>query len=267
MRIHILRHEPFDDAATIVRWAKARGFSVSTTRFYAADPLPRTHALDALVVMGGTMNVYQYREFPWLMRERDFLWDAVEKRVPTLGICLGAQLLADVLGGSVRRNRHQEIGWHRVTLTEEARALPLFDAWPPELTVFQWHEDTFDLPFGAVRLAYGSGCENQGFVYKERAIGIQFHPEMSRRGIRALMRACAHAPLTGPFVQTPAEMLAGMHLADDAQRLLFGLLERLCDSRAATVTVRTAETRRSPSRAAPAPRRSSGTGLPADACG
>src|SRR5204863_2879167 len=97
----------------------------------------------------------------------------------TLGVCLGAQLLAKAVGAEVYRHRQKEIGWYGIELTPEALDDPLFAGLPSTQTVFQWHGDTFDLPEGAVLLAKGATCRHQAFRLGRAAYGVQFHPEMT----------------------------------------------------------------------------------------
>src|SRR5262245_55746020 len=139
-----------------------------------------------LVVMGGPMNVDEVEKYPFLAGEVQWLERAVEARLPVLGVCLGAQLLAKALGARVYPNTIKEIGWYEVELLPAAEddlvfggiAKPQADA-KRQMTVFQWHGDTFDLPEGAVRLARSEQCENQAFRYGRAAYGLQFHLEVT----------------------------------------------------------------------------------------
>lgn len=144
----------------------------------APDGLPLDGAA-GLVVLGGPMNVDEVEAFPFLLPELEWIRHAVEIRLPTLGICLGAQLLAKALGKRVYRNPVKEIGWYEVELLPAAQEDQLFAGRGPAETVFQWHGDTFDLPDGAVRLARGRSCANQAFRCGPSAYGVQFHAEMT----------------------------------------------------------------------------------------
>jgi GMP synthase (glutamine-hydrolysing) len=151
-----------------------------------ADDWPRAKragfdpaACAGLVVMGGPMNVDQTVRYGFLATELDWLRAAIDAKLPTLGICLGAQLLAKALGARVAPNRIKEIGWYTIELERAALAEGLFAGSQSRETVFQWHGDTFDLPAGAVLLARGETCANQAFRYGDFAYGVQFHPEMT----------------------------------------------------------------------------------------
>src|SRR4051812_36082961 len=120
MRIHSLEHQAAEGPGKIADWAAARGHSIARTALYADEALPALEAFDVLVVMGGGMNIYQYRDYPWLPMEKAFLRRAIYAGKPILGICLGAQLLADVLGGKVYQNPEKEIGWFPVAITDRS---------------------------------------------------------------------------------------------------------------------------------------------------
>lgn len=132
-----------------------------------------------LIVLGGPMNVDQTDRYPFLAAEVQWIRQALQHSVPLLGICLGSQLLAKACGARVYPNPVKEIGWYEVGLTSPAAGDPLFAGCPPQLTVFHWHGDTFDLPPEAVLLATGPLCRHQAFRVGPRAYGLQFHIEMT----------------------------------------------------------------------------------------
>lgn len=137
------------------------------------------HQLAGFVVMGGPMNVDQTDRYPFLATEVEWLRQAVAAGVPTLGICLGAQLLAKALGARVFPNRVKEVGWYDLEFLPTALEDPLLAGSRGTETVFQWHGDTFDLPPGAVHLARSAACEQQAFRHGASAYGLQFHLEMT----------------------------------------------------------------------------------------
>jgi len=207
MRIHYLQHVPFEDLASIKAWAKDRGHDLSQTLLFRDDPFPDTQDFDWLIIMGGPMNIYEHEKYPWLIREKEFIRRAIAEGKIVLGICLGAQLMADVLGGRVQRNKHREIGWHQVQLTPEAKASPVFQVLPENFMAFHWHGDTFENPPGAVRMAKSLACKNQAFQLG-KAVGLQFHLESSRDSIDHLLQNCAEELTEGQYVQRPKELLA-----------------------------------------------------------
>lgn len=139
---------------------------------------------DAMVVLGGPMGAYEEDSYPYLGQVQALIRQAVARRLPVLGICLGGQLIARALGAGVKPNHVKEIGWHEVSLTPAGRLVPLFAGLPPTFPVFQWHSDTFTLPKGSYLLARGEACINQAFVYGASAYGgyawgLQFHLEVT----------------------------------------------------------------------------------------
>ncbi len=136
MRFHWLQNVSFEDAAHVGDWAVGRGYEVTRTRLFADEALPEVEAIDALAVMGGPMNVYQHRDCPWLAREKRFIEKALEAGIPIVGICLGAQLIADVLGAKIVQNSEIEIGWHEVRLTDGGRAAEISAGLPERFVAF-----------------------------------------------------------------------------------------------------------------------------------
>ncbi|MGO0123098.1 type 1 glutamine amidotransferase [Desulfothermobacter acidiphilus] len=142
--------------------------------------LPETIAsYKALIVLGGPMGAYEEEAYPYLYKVQELIRNAISRRVPVLGICLGGQLIARALGAAVNPNAVKEIGWYKIRLTEAGKKTPLFQNLPEEFWVFQWHGDTFDLPEGAILLAKGDTCTNQAFVYRDCAWALQFHLEVT----------------------------------------------------------------------------------------
>jgi GMP synthase-like glutamine amidotransferase len=155
MRIHCLQHVPFEGPARIGDWAERRGHSLAVSHLYAGDPLPAIDRFDRLVVMGGPMGVADEAEYSWLAHEKARIEEAIAAGKSVVGICLGAQLIAEVLGARVHRNPVKEIGWFPIELTEAGRADPICDGLTGQAEVFHWHGDTFTLPSGAVQLPPG----------------------------------------------------------------------------------------------------------------
>ncbi len=153
------------------------------------------------------MNIYEQDIYPWLAREKGFIRSAIAEGKIILGICLGAQLMADVMGGKVQRNEHREIGWFQVQLTAEARASRIFRVLPENFVAFHWHGDTFDNPPKAVRMAESLACKNQAFELG-KAVGLQFHLESSPDSIDHLIQNCADELTDGSYVQKPKGLLA-----------------------------------------------------------
>jgi len=179
MRLHLLEHDPFDFSRTnITIWAEKNGHELHQTYVCNMEELPSIHNLDWLMVMGGSQHVWEERENPWLAEEKAFIRKALDTGKMVLGICFGAQLIAEILGAGIFPNKHKEIGWHEVFLTPEGRGSFLFKNVPDTFITFHWHSDHFSLPAGCTRLACSKPTANQSFICNDQpVVGIQFHPE------------------------------------------------------------------------------------------
>lgn len=236
MTVHCLQHVPFEGLGAIEDWCAARGHAITATRLFS-EPLPSRCEGDLLVVLGGPMNVYEHDLYPWLAAEKLFLRRAIADGARVLGLCLGAQLLSEVLGGSVSRNPDTEIGWYPVELTAEAGAVPGFDRLPRRFTALHWHGDTFSIPEGAVRLAGSQACANQAFAWDGgRVLGLQFHLEETVDSLALLVEHAGDElapPRTGAIAVGPAEswvasadeLLAPYAPFASCKALLFELLD------------------------------------------
>jgi len=176
----VLRHTPTCPLGSVAALLKGRGLIYRYVDLFAGVPKRlELEESSGLIVLGGPMSANDTDEYPFLEAELAWLRQAVDTHLPTLGICLGAQLLAKALGKTVYSNRVKEIGWYQIKLLPPAAADPLFSACRTRETVFQWHGDTFELPAGAVHLARSQLCPNQAFRYGPCAYGLQFHVEMT----------------------------------------------------------------------------------------
>jgi len=211
MRVHCLQHVPFEGLGSLAGAFAERGDRVTTTHLYRealdADP----DALDLLVVMGGPMGIADETEHPWLAAEKRFIAQVIDNGARVLGVCLGAQLIAGVLNAPVTRNPQPEIGWFPIEKRPEASASAIGRALPVRLTAFHWHGDRFAIPAGAIPLYRSAACENQGFVYRERVVGLQFHLETTPASAAALVRHCADELRPGPYIQSAREILDPDH--------------------------------------------------------
>ena len=229
LRIHYLQHVPFEGPGSIESWALVRGYGLTATRLYAGQLLPPIEQLDWLVILGGPMNVYEENRYPWLVREKRFIGEALHEGKVVIGICLGAQLLACVLGAKVMPNRSLEIGWHPVEKAPQAMQSNLSGFLPDRFSAFHWHGDTFEIPRGAVHLARSQACENQAFAFGDRVAAFQFHLESTRESVEQLVHNCPEDLAEGPFIQSPAEMLTNL----DRFQAINGLMAYFLDGLAA----------------------------------
>jgi GMP synthase-like glutamine amidotransferase len=226
MNLHYLQHVPFEGLANLEEWAAKEGFSISAVKLFADQALPDMADVDWLVVMGGPMNIYEEDLYPWLAREKKFIAEAIENNKIVLGICLGAQLISDVLGGKVYRNGQKEIGWFPVSLTPEAGNSTVFASLPPRFMAFHWHGDTFQLAPGATRIAHSDACAIQAFEANgERVIGLQFHLESSAESIRLLIDNCGDELSPAPYIQRAPEIVSAEHYLGEINDTMSALLD------------------------------------------
>jgi GMP synthase-like glutamine amidotransferase len=208
MRIHSLQHVPFEDIGSMASDFRTRGYALSTTHWYRGDTAPAVNDFDALIVMGGPMGIYDEAIYPWLADEKILIKEAIAAGKIVLGICLGAQLIADVLGGKVTRNAHKEIGWLPISINPAAATHPIAQVFARNPNVFHWHGDTFALPPSAVHLASSEGCANQAYVFQDQVYGFQFHLETTPASARALIEHCVEDIDGSRYTQSAASILA-----------------------------------------------------------
>jgi GMP synthase-like glutamine amidotransferase len=205
MRAHFLQHVPFEGLGSIEPWLLSQRAVLTSTRFFLNEKLPNIGGVDFIIAGPGPMSVNDEAELPWLKEEKQFLREAIARDIPVLGICLGAQLIANSLGAPVYPNRLKEIGWFPIQAEKVPEECFHF---PAECNVFHWHGETFDLPKDAVRLVRSPACENQGFQLGRTVIGLQFHLETTPDGAAALIDHSRHEMSPGPYVQSEAEIRA-----------------------------------------------------------
>lgn len=225
-RVHWLQHVSFEGLGYFSSIFEALSFNVTVTKLYEGESLPETRDIDMLVVMGGPMNIYDIVTYPWLIEEKRFIAAVIAENKPVLGVCLGAQLIADVLGAQITPNPHKEIGWWDVQTYHNIDER-LSHVFPLSFKTFHWHGDTFALPEGAVNLQYSQGCTNQSFIYKDNVIGLQYHIEMLPETIDALCLHCHDELEDQPYIQTAQQMQSHLPLENHliASKLITYLLE------------------------------------------
>lgn len=191
MRFLFVQFEEDDGPGRLGAGLEALGAHCDVAQPYAGDTIPMLDRYDGLIVLGGAMNAEEDARYPYLVETVSTLRDAHRRGLPTLGVCLGGQLLARALGARVWRKPATEIGYFPIDLSEAGRADPLFQDLPSPLLAFQWHEDAFDLPTGATLLADSTRDTLQAYRVGW-SYGIQFHPEVTRREISAWTGASGH---------------------------------------------------------------------------
>ncbi|MDB5236686.1 MAG: hypothetical protein JWR44_3679 [Hymenobacter sp.] len=229
MRWHCLQHLPNEGPGHAGEWLVAHGNSLSFTKLFEPSPaFPTLAEFDGLMILGGAMSVHDEATFPWLREEKAFIRDVLRAGKVMLAICLGAQLVAQVLGAEVRPNLEAEIGFWTVRFSAKALEHPLLRGWPEKAAVLHWHVDTFTVPPGAIRVGMSAGCATQGFVWGDGIIGLQFHPEMTVPMVEQLMEFEGHEHAEEQeFVQTAEQIRAKLKSVWKGRKLLESLLANL----------------------------------------
>lgn len=199
-----MKHVDYEGPGCIIDWARKNRATVSFTSFYENQYLPEVDMYDWLVIMGGPMGVFDDEKFPWLSREKEFIGKAIDSNKTIIGICLGAQLLAEVMGAGVYQNKCKEIGWFPVQKIDHSDHL--LSHIENDSVVFHWHADTFDLPEGADHLISSNATINQSFVYGRNIVGLQFHLEVTIQNIHQMVSHIKDDFTKNPFVQSREEI-------------------------------------------------------------
>ena len=188
----VLRHLAFEDLGTLAIALQQKNYQVNYIDLApgSLDNLDPSSA-DLLVVLGGPIGVYDEPDYPFIADEIRILEQRLSENMPTIGICLGAQLMARALGAKVYAGQYKEIGWSPIQLSSAGQQSAL-SYLLPDCMVLHWHGDTFDLPKGAVHLASSSKYQNQAFAWKEHSLALQFHPEVTADGLEKWFIGHAH---------------------------------------------------------------------------
>jgi GMP synthase (glutamine-hydrolysing) len=207
MNIHCLQHTENPGHTYLPEWAAAHGHFWQSSIVPLVPGLPDPRDPDCLVVLGGPMSAWEDRRYAWLSDEKRFIEAFIGTGKPLLGVCLGAQILADVLGAGTYQGPHKEIGWHLAETAPESRDTWVGDTLPARFETFFWHADTFDLPDGAVRVASSTAFLNQGFLWNQ-VLALQFHLEVKPAWVQMLVQRDARELRGGAYVQSAETVLA-----------------------------------------------------------
>ena len=188
-KILVLQHVGHEPLGILDPMLKAAGLRIRYINFGRdGDVRPQIHGYNGLVILGGPMGVSDIYKFPHLLVEQRLIHDAIRAQIPVLGICLGAQLIASVLGANVSRMSSPEFGWYQVDLLPLAKSEDLMRGWNEREWVFQAHQDQFDLPAGARHLVATASCPGQLFAFDQNVFGLQFHLEADQKMIHRWLR-------------------------------------------------------------------------------
>lgn len=173
------------------------------------------------------MGIYDNQLYPWLNEEKSFIRSAIEAGKTVIGICLGSQLIADVLGAKVYANHQKEIGWFNLELTEDGRNEALLAGYEDNFQVFHWHGDTFDLPKGSKRLFQSETTANQAFLYNKKVLGLQFHFEVTLNSLQDMVKHGASELIENDTIQTAEKILSQSCFIEENNKKMFGILDYL----------------------------------------
>ncbi|WP_020586790.1 type 1 glutamine amidotransferase [Desulfobacter curvatus] len=227
MKIHYLQHVPFEDLGMMAPVLMTGGHQLTNTQFFKSCTLPSINDFDCLIVMGGPMGVNDESSFPWLHEEKKLIEQAVRHKKNILGICLGAQLIAQVMGADVHKNKYREIGWFDIETDRAINDTVLAGVFPQQARVFHWHGDTFDIPKGAVHIAKSEACLNQGFIFDDHIIGFQFHLESTQQTVENLVLNCKDEIDGSKYVQSETEILSMESNFSHINNIMHGVLDSL----------------------------------------
>ena len=206
LRLLILQNSEVEGPGYLLEWAAGVGLLTALCQPFLGEKIPSAATFSHLIILGSPHSVSEMDSLPWLQQEASWVRAALSGNLRILGICLGSQLLAHLLGGLVLKGPHAEIGWHPLEWLESAHSFGLSGAGFP---LFQWHQEIFTLPPGAKAIARSPATALLAFIWEERVWAIGGHPEMNEKlvtdySLKFWQKA------QGTYVQQPEEMLAGI---------------------------------------------------------
>ncbi len=221
LSIHALLHVPFEGLGCIENWINDNGHSLSFTQFYSSYQLPSADTIDWLIVMGGPMGIYDDNLYPWLSAEKEFIAEVISKNKTVIGICLGSQLIANVLGARVYTNKQKEIGWFDINKSHISKDLPIISDFETQFRVFHWHGDTFDLPTSSTLLFSSAVCINQAFLYNDKVLGLQFHFEVTKDSLLQMIENGQSELIENDTIQTAETIVAqSIYIASNNKKMV-----------------------------------------------
>jgi GMP synthase-like glutamine amidotransferase len=231
LSIHALFHVPYEGLGCIEDWINKNGHSLTTTQFYTDYQLPDLNSIDLVIVMGGPMGISDEIEYPWLKEEKQYIKLAIDNGKTVIGICLGSQLIAEVLGANVYPNKQKEIGWFDIHLSNNTSEIAAFSDFENQFPVFHWHGDTFDLPENSTHLFHSEVCRNQGFILNDNVLGLQFHFEVTEDSLHKMLENGADELIENDTIQSAKQILEQKGLIKSNNLKMFQILDYLTSNR------------------------------------
>ena len=222
MKVLILQHAEGEWLGSMEAWFNQKQAELTTVRLDHGELLPDITSYDWLIIMGGPMSAYDEAKYPWLIEEKNIIRQAIDQEKIVLGICLGAQLIANTLGAIVKPNTQTEIGWFEVTRTH-----PIASWLPERFTPLSWHGDIVELPSGAVGFAKSDITPCQGFQWKEHVVGLQFHLEVQAGTAATFLGLQSTSLPQGKYIQDTASLLNDKEQALSSSIVMHKLLDTL----------------------------------------
>lgn len=237
LRIHHIQHVPFEGLGLIASWIDLHQHLHTQTHIYKNEILPSVNEIDVLIVMGGPMSVNDDATIAWIAAEKAFIKQAIDAGKIVMGICLGAQFIASVLGATVYKNSQKEIGWFplqkmEISPTNSTSLSETITLLLSNQTVFHWHGETFQLPENAIGLLSSEACVNQAFLYRDSVLGLQFHVEMDETSIDTIVDNCRAELIPSEYIQTEEIIKQKMEkYVEENKKLLFELLDKFIEKK------------------------------------
>lgn len=206
MQCHIILHADFEMPGVFVPWAKHKKMEIHLCRPYAGDALPDVGPNEPVIVMGGPQSAIRYEEYPYLVKEVEWIKKRLAHDHPFIGVCLGAQLIGVALGASAEKSPEKEVGTFDLTLTAEGKRHPYLQHLPHTFPAFHWHNDMPGLPNGAEVLATSEGCPRQIIEFSPKILGFQCHFEITPAVAKVLVEHGAEDLKPSRYTQTVDEI-------------------------------------------------------------
>jgi GMP synthase (glutamine-hydrolysing) len=228
VKILFVMHADFEKPGYIEEWARRKGHLTRTVRPYKGENLSDIHDFNFLVVMGGPQSPLAMSDAPYLADEIELIKRAIINHKRIIGVCLGAQLIAEALGAKTERSPNREIGMYPVELLDAAKLDPVFQQFPQKFNVMHWHSDMPGLAEGAVLLAKSEGCPRQVFRYGDRIYGFQCHFEMTLELISGMIGNCPGDLTEETYIKTADELMqSDCNLMNEMMSSVLNYLESL----------------------------------------
>lgn len=225
MKAIILQNESFEGPGIITEYFDSKNINYQIIHVFKENWIVEDEKVDLVVIMGGTASVYETDKFPYLLKVKEFIKNQFILGAKILGICLGAQFLAEMLGARVYPNEQQEIGWFPMKINVKELSTIGYSCFPESMNVLHWHGDTFDIPKGAVSFGSTEVTPNQGFIYKNQVFALQFHIETTETSLALMLENIGHTIKRDAFVQLPDEIRKGIDVIKENQKIMNEFLD------------------------------------------